>query len=247
MPAHRIAGPWWARRKFNASGFTNAELAIGVGIIAVLLLLSQVQSGEISFGSTSAKPVTKKSGKSSDKQPEFTYPQAPQPVSPEAIQFVEARQAEIKADKQRLVDVSRVVAHMEPKKAVLLLGGLDTAEVAAVLVRLDSHYIAHIFDAASPQESAAWLQELLLLPGYSPIPEKYRRAAEAAGLIEPIEVESLPVTGDPVEGSVDGAGNVDPGGSGTAPAGGAANGGVVPGGQPPPTENGGADPGFDVA
>lgn len=218
-----------------------------MGIIAVLLLLSQVQSGEISFGSTSAKPVTKKSGKSSGKQPEFTYPQAPQPVSPEAIQFVEARQAEIKADKQRLVDVSRAVAHMEPKKAVLLLGGLDTAEVAAVLVRLDSHYIAHIFDAASHQESAAWLQELLLLPEYSAIPEEYRLAAEEAGLIEPNEGGSLPGTSDPVEGLVDDAGNVDPGGSGTTPAEETANGGVALEGQPSPTENGGADPGFNVA
>ena len=147
----------------------------------------------------------------------------------------------------RLVDVSRAVARMKPKNAVLLLSGLEAAEAASVLTRLDSHYLAQIFDAASHQESVMWFQELLKLPEYTPIPEQYRSAAEEAGLIEPIEGSALQPISDPVDGSVDDAGNVDPGGSGITPATGAANGGVAPGGQPSPTANGGTDPGFNVA
>ena len=46
---------------------------------------------------------------------------------------------------------------------------------------------------------------------------------------------------------VDDAGNEDLGGTEPTPAEGTANGGVAPGGQPSPTADGGADPGFDVA
>ena len=247
LRAHQFAGPRKAGLQRNVAGFTNAELAIGVGLVALIMLLLQVQSGEISFGSSAAKPVATKSGKSSGKQPEFTYPQITEPVSPEAILFVEARQAELKADQQRLVEASRVVAQMEPKKAALMLSTLETAEAAAVLSRVDSHYIAQIFDAALHQDSALWLQELLLLPQYAPIPEQYRRAAEEAGLLDPVEGEALPISSDPVDGAVDDAGNEDLAGTETAPATDAANGGVVPEGQALPTASGGTEPGVDVA
>ena len=247
MRAHLFARSRLARRRKSSAGFTNVELAIGVALIAVLMLLTQIQSGDISFFSGSSAAPTKASGKASGKQPEFLPTQIPTPISREAREFVEARLAQIKADRQRLLDASRAVGKMEPKNAVLLLSGLDASEAASVLARLDSHYLAQIFDAAPHQESAIWFQEMLKLPEYPGIPEKYRRAAELAGLIEPTQGESLTTTSDPVEGSVDDAGNEDLGGSETTPAEGTANGGVSPGGQPSPTANGGADPGFDVA
>lgn len=167
-------------------GFSNLELALALGLVAVISLLLMVQQGEISFsfgsGGKPGKSAAQAGGKTG-KQPEIFLPTT-DPLRETAQRWVAQQLTDKTKASHREREARQALAAMDPKAAARLLEQMTPEAAAAALVGLHERPLAHILEQAEPAVAAQWISELLKLPQVPEIPEEFKSAAAAAGLYD---------------------------------------------------------------
>lgn len=225
-------------------GFSNATLLVAIGLIALITLLAQVQTGAIDLtalvpAKAPAQAKAKGAGKPGKPPAMITLPA--NPLDAAAEHFVKARQETIAEDLSTKRDVALSLAHMDEAAAAKLLQVMDQTAAVELLAELEERDLARIFEAAPPDIAAQWAAALMTPKQLPAIPEPFKPAATRAGLYDDTQ-ELLQQYG------AGGAGAAAPAGTTAAsPATGGAGNAAQPGSAPAsgaaPSAGGGGQPG----
>ncbi len=188
---------------FKRSGMSNAVLLGAVAALALVSMLSMIQSGDLNpvalFASAApAQVIQTQSGKKKGKAPPL-IPRDP------AVQIeVPTNSEEIGLEPQYTLDpwveLSQALAHMDAKAAAALLVELDTETATALLITLHERDLARILEATDPADAVPWVLAIRdAAATVADIPSGSE--TELAASEEPAGLESLPVDGAPTSES----------------------------------------------
>lgn len=170
-------------RQHMRLGFTNANLAAGLALLAVLSLLLLIQSGEISplswFGSAK-KPAGGKGKKSATP---LLFSEEEEPADALAADDNDGDEQAAVIAVPRQWRIQQALAQMHGADAANLLAQLDPSQAVEILERLKPRDLARILEEAGPQVAAGWIELLTAEPAPPEPPQE--PADEEAGLAEP--------------------------------------------------------------
>lgn len=98
--------------------------------------------------------------------------------------FITKRQSEVSRIERMQRETIEAYAHMDGRRAALILGEMDSAIAVEILSKLRERDIARILEEAEPATAATWTGELLKKPEFEPVPDSLKNAAARAGLYD---------------------------------------------------------------
>jgi hypothetical protein len=163
-----------------------------LGLVALISLLMQIQSGDINplalfakkAPAAGAKAGTKAGAKGKKGKAPPMLPPTVRPLRGAADLYVKARDREVLRGEIQQRETWQAFARMDEAAAAVILTALEDKDAVAILSHLQEHELARILEVTPRDKAAAWVKALYNLQPLDPVPVPFRDRAKRAGLYD---------------------------------------------------------------